>query len=109
MFVLAAFDEDRVFALLEFHGQFVLIQFGAAMVFITSEEEFAIEPDFPAILTAEPDLGIACLDRIKLGVGIAGDLFEHGEGLVEVDLAVVILAGEVDPFCLGVFAGIASI
>ena len=106
LFVLAAFDEDLVFALLELHGELVLVELGSAMVFISGEDELTVEPDLPAVFAAEADLGLALFARLKLSVRITRDLFEHGVGLVEVDLAVFVGAGEVGPFYLAGLAGV---
>ena len=62
----------------------------AAVVFVAAEEEFAIEPHLPRILAAQPDLRIAGLGGVEFGVGIARHFLDRSEGLVEIDLAVIV-------------------
>lgn len=88
--VLAEFDEEGVGAFVEGDGHAVLVDPRAAMVFVATEEEFAVDPEFPAVLAAEAEFGGTCDGAIEHGGGVAGDLFEFAEWPVQVDFSIVL-------------------
>ena len=50
--VLAAFEENGIFPLLEGDGEFVLIDAESAVVFIATEDELAVEPELESVVGA---------------------------------------------------------
>ena len=67
------------------------------MVLVAGKEQLAVQPHLPAVLAADADLRRAVLGAEEIGGRIAHHAFLHAKGLVEVDLAVLVRAGEVHP------------
>lgn len=57
MLVLAAFEENGVFPLLEGDGEFVLIDAESAVVFIATEDELGVEPVLESVVGSQSQLG----------------------------------------------------
>jgi hypothetical protein len=70
-FVLGHLDEDGVGSLFEVYGEAVLIDPGSAVVFLTGEDQFAIQPDFPTVFAAQAQLGWAGCVSVVFGERIA--------------------------------------
>ncbi len=53
LFVLAKLNQDGVFTLLETGVKLVMINARAPVIFITTEDQLVVHPDFPGILAAQ--------------------------------------------------------
>ena len=56
LFILAGFYENCVGAFLHRNGKNVLVDSDSAVVFIATEDELTVEPDFPGILATKTEL-----------------------------------------------------
>ena len=102
--VLAEFDEEGIGAFVKGDVHSVLVDAGSSVVFVTAEEEFAVEPEFPTVLATEAQFCGAGDGAIEHGGGVSGDFFEFSEGFVQIDFSVVLSCGGFLPFDFGIFA-----
>jgi len=100
LLILAAFDEDLIVAFEKVAFEFVLIHALSPVVFVTSKEQFAIEPHLPRVLASEAQLRLTFGGGFKSGVRVGGGLLERRKRFVEIKLPIVVRAFERLPFNL---------